>query len=170
MAAPYEENYLEWVKDAHAMEKQAESMLKKIAARLEHYPELKVRIQRHIDDTLDQQVLLQSVIDRYDKSPSVLKEVMGKVSALGQAMGVMLASDEVVKGAINGYVFEQYEIACYTSLIAAAERVGDIDGIRVFEQIREQEWAMAEWYLSHLAWLTDTFLHRSETDSVEAKK
>lgn len=29
MATTYEENYLSWVRDAHAMEKQAESMLEK---------------------------------------------------------------------------------------------------------------------------------------------
>ena len=44
-----------------------------------------------------------------------------------------------MKGAISGYVFEQFEIACYTSLIAAAELAGDHEGARVFEQIREQE-------------------------------
>jgi ferritin-like metal-binding protein YciE len=34
----------------------------------------------------------------------------------------MFPSDEIVKGSISGYVFEQFEIACYTSLLAAAKK------------------------------------------------
>jgi len=164
------ENYLAWVKDAHAMEKQAESMLEKMASRLEHYPDLKARIEQHIEETRQQQVLVQSVIDRHDTSSSALKDAMGKISAMGQAMGGMMADDEVVKGAISGYVFENLEIASYTSLIAAAEQIGDLEGVRIFEQIREQEIAMSDWCLTHLSDVTVQFMIRSEAPGVEAKK
>lgn len=43
------ENYVDWVRDAHAMEEQAEAMLSRMAERLEHYPELKSRILQHIE-------------------------------------------------------------------------------------------------------------------------
>ncbi|MDU7226419.1 MAG: DUF892 family protein, partial [Cronobacter sakazakii] len=33
----YEENYHDWLRDAHAMEKQAEQMLESMASRIEHY-------------------------------------------------------------------------------------------------------------------------------------
>ncbi|TCL06193.1 MULTISPECIES: ferritin-like domain-containing protein [Sodalis] len=166
----YEENYHDWLRDAHAMEKQAESMLEKMAGRIEHYPDLKARIEQHIAETRQQLVLLDEVIDRNDVSRSTLKDAMGKLSAFGQAMGGMTAEDEVIKGAISGYVFEHFEVACYTSLIAAAELVGDIEGARVFEQIREQEIAMADWAQTHLPALTEQFLVRSNTPDVEAKK
>ncbi|WP_147196802.1 DUF892 family protein [Pantoea sp. MBD-2R] len=165
----HQENYLAWVKDAHAMEKQAESMLEKMAGRLEHYPDLKARIEQHIEETRQQQVLVQSVIDRYDTSHSTLKDAVGKLTALGQAMGGMLADDEVVKGAISGYVFENFEIANYTSLIAAAELVGDTEGAKIFAQIREQEVAMADWCLTHLPDVTEQFMVRSAAPGVEAK-
>lgn len=165
-----EENFLAWVKDAHAMEKQAESMLEKMSGRLEHYPDLKARIDQHIEETREQQALVQSVIERYDTSSSTLKDAMGKLSAMGQAMGGMMADDEVVKGAISGYVFENLEIGSYTSLIAAAKLVGDAEGVRIFTQIREQEIAMAEWCLHHLPDVTEQFMIRSATPGVEAKK
>ena len=57
MATP-RENLLDWLRDAHAMEQQAESMLKGQAERLEHYPELKGRIVRHIEETQGQQLSL----------------------------------------------------------------------------------------------------------------
>ena len=34
------ENLLDWLRDAHAMEQQAETMLNAQVERLEHYPEL----------------------------------------------------------------------------------------------------------------------------------
>ncbi|ARJ42240.1 hypothetical protein B1H58_09585 [Pantoea alhagi] len=166
----YQENYLSWLRDAHAMEKQAEEMLEKMTSRLEHYPDLKARLQQHIEETRQQQQMLQQVIDRQDTSNSTMKDMMGKVAAMGQAVGGMFASDEVVKGAISGYVFEQFEIACYTSLIAAAELAGDSEGARVFEQIREQEKAMADWALNHLPDVTEQFMVRSAQPDTEAKK
>lgn len=61
MATP-QENLLDWLRDAHAMEQQAEKMLKAQSERLEHYPALKARIEQHIQETLDQQTLILSLI------------------------------------------------------------------------------------------------------------
>lgn len=166
----YEEHFIDWVRDAHAMEKQAESMLEKMAARLEHYPDLKARIEQHIDETREQQQLVQSVIDRYDTSRSVIKDAAGKLSAFGQAVGGMMTEDEVVKGAISGNVFENFEIANYTALIAAAEQLNDSESVSIFTRIREQEQAMADWTANHLGDVTKQFFIRSSTPGVEAKK
>ena len=47
-----EAKYLEdWLRDAHAMEKQAEEMLKAQAKRIEHYPALSARIDQHLHET-----------------------------------------------------------------------------------------------------------------------
>lgn len=95
---------------------------------------------------------------------------MGKMAALGQAVGGMTASDEIVKGAMAGYVFEHFEIASYTALIAAAKTAGDPETARVCEQILVQEEAMADWLATHLPELTEEFLVRDATPGVEAKK
>ncbi|QCR38378.1 ferritin-like domain-containing protein [Nissabacter sp. SGAir0207] len=170
MTTTTQENYLDWLRDAHAMEEQAETMLKGMADRLEHYPDLKMRIEQHISETKEQQRLVKSVIDRYDTSNSTFKDIAGKVTAMGQAMGGMFASDEVVKGSISGYVFENLEIASYTSLIAAAKVLGDQEGERIFTQILEQEKEMAKWVLEHLPDTTQKFLARAEAPDTEAKK
>ncbi len=81
-----------------------------------------------------------------------------------------MTPDEVVKGAISGYVFEHFEIACYTSLISAAEMAGDHEGAAVFKQIREQEIAMADWCQTHLPDVTQQFLSRSAQPNTEAKR
>lgn len=48
MATEMKENLLDWLRDAHAMEEQAEKMLTSTAERLQNYPELRARIEQHI--------------------------------------------------------------------------------------------------------------------------
>lgn len=163
-------NYIDWVRDAHAMEEQAETMLKKMADRLEHYPLLQQRIVQHISETQNQQRLVRSVLERLDESNSVLKDTAAKISAFGQGIGGLFASDEVVKGGLAGYVFEHMEIASYSALIAAAEYVGDLEGATVFRQIKAQEEEMAAWLQENLPAVTHEFLRRSDNPDLEAKR
>lgn len=164
------ENLLSWLRDAHAMEQQAEQMLKAQASRLEHYPKLKARIEQHIEETQGQRELLEGCLQRLGEKPSMLKDIAGKLTAFGQAVGGSMMSDEVIKGAMSGYVFENLEIASYTVLIAAAKATGDTETQRVCETILPQEVAMAEWIKNHLPELTEAFLARSEAPDTEAKR
>ncbi|MCE9993940.1 ferritin-like domain-containing protein [Enterobacter asburiae] len=164
------EHYHDWLRDAHAMEKQAESMLESMSERIDNYPELRTRIEQHLSETKRQITLLEEILDRNDISRSVLKDSMSKMAAFGQSVGGMFPSDEIVKGAISGYVFEQFESACYTSLIAAAKKAGDTASIPTLESILAEEQEMADWLFQHLPQTTEEFLIRSDAPGVEAKK
>lgn len=161
---------VDWLRDAHAMEQQAEVMLKDLVDRLEHYPQLRAHIEDHLEDTREQQKLLKGCIERLGGSPSMLKDLMGKVVAFGQSVSGMVVSDEVVKGAMSTYVFAHMEIASYTILIAAAKAIGDNETQRVCEAILQQEKAMAEWLRGHLPEVTQAFLARSATPGLSAKR
>ena len=164
------EHYHDWLRDAHAMEKQAESMLESMAGRIDNYPDPRARIEQHVKETKRQITVLEEILDRNDISRSVIKDSMSKMAALGQSIGGMFPSDGIVKGSISGYVFEQFEIACYTSLLAAAEKAGDTASIPAIEAILAEEREMADWLIQHIPQTTEKFLIRSETDGVEAKK
>ncbi|MEA3117150.1 MAG: hypothetical protein QOI13_420 [Paraburkholderia sp.] len=163
------EHLVDWVRDAYAMEKQAESMLKSQASRLDHYPTLRLRIEQHLDETLSQQRLLAGCLDRLGSSPSAMKDLTARIAAFGQAVGGMTMTDEVVKGAMSGYVFEQIEVAAYTALIEAARAVGDVETLRCCETILPQEVEMGRWLLDHLPEVVNEYLARS-TVGVEAKR
>lgn len=164
------EHYHDWLRDAHAMEKQAESMLESMASRIDNYPDVRARIEQHISETKHQITLLEEILDRNNISRSVLKDSMSKMMAFGQSMGGMAASDEIVKGSISGYVFEQFEIACYTSLLAAAKKAGDVTSVPAIESILAEEQRMADWLIQHIPDTTEQFLLRSDAEGVEAKK
>ncbi|WP_263263221.1 DUF892 family protein [Pseudomonas sp. RIT-PI-S] len=168
--ASVQDNLLDWLKDAHAMERQAEDMLTAQAKRLEHYPDLKQRIEQHIEETRWQQGQVDAAIKRLGGSPSVLKDIGGKAMAFGQAMAGMTMPDEVIKGSMSGYVFENLEIATYTVLITAARAAGDEETAMACEAILKQEEAMAQWILEHLGPTTQQFLGRSQNPDLEAKR
>ncbi|MDX5410557.1 MAG: ferritin-like domain-containing protein [Thauera sp.] len=170
MATDYKANLLDWLRDAHAMEQQAETMLKAQADRLEHYPTLKARILQHIEETQQQQRLLDGLITGMGGSPSAMKDLTAKDTAFGQGVSGMFMSDEVVKGAMSGYVFENMEIASYTILIAAADAAGDTETRSVCEQILVQEVEMAQWLLDHLPEITQAFLARDAEPGMQAKR
>ena len=163
------EHLLDWLRDAHAMEQQAEQMLRAQASRIGNYPKMKARVEQHLEETRGQQKLLEGCLERLGGSPSAVKDTMGTMAAMGQGLAGMFASDESVKGAMASYVFEHMEIASYTALIAAAKQAGDAETQRVCEQILAQEEAMAQWVLDNLPEVTQTFMLR-DAEGVEAKK
>lgn len=150
----------QWLRDAHAMEQQAETMLKAQATRLEHYPELRQRIERHITETQGQAQRVKQCLERYGTSGSAIKDAGAKMMAMMQGLGGMFAGDEVVKGAMASYAFEHFEISAYSALIGAAEEVGDQETAQVCRDILREEEEMAGWLREHLPQVTRQFLAR----------
>ncbi|MFC7398292.1 ferritin-like domain-containing protein [Chelatococcus sp. GCM10030263] len=167
--ASAEERLMEWLRDAHAAEQQAETMLTGVASRLENYPDLKARIEQHIRETQRQADLVRGCIERRGGSTSMIKDAGGKMMAFGQAMSGMFVGDEVMKGSIASYAFEAMEIASYRILVTTAEQVGDQETARICEQILQEEKAMADWLEQNLPNLTKAYLMREETPGATAK-
>ena len=137
------ENYHNWLRDAHAMEKQAEVILITAIRRSENYPPLRTRLEQHLYETRRQLSSLQDIIARNHISRSALQDAMSRVAALGQSIGMMLPGDEVIKVIITAYVFAQFEVACYTALLTAAKRVGDHHAIHALEAMRHRPVSMS---------------------------
>lgn len=156
---------VDWLRDAHAMEQQAESLLKRQAERLNNYVEMRRRIEQHIEETRSQAQRIEECINRVDGDTSAMKDIGGKISANMSALFNAAAEDEVVKNTIGSYAFEHFEIASYRSLIAAAEAVGDQYIARVCREILQEEEAMASWLEEHLPETTQMFLKRDEIDA-----
>lgn len=169
MTTSVKDNLLDWLRDAHAMEEQAEKMLSTTASRLENYPELKARLERHLEETRRQGQLVKGCIERLGGSTSTMKDLGAKIIAMGQGLSGLFVSDEVVKATMASYTFEHFEICSYRALIAAAEAAGDVETRRVCEQILPEEEAMAAWLAEQLPIVTQQFLQRAQTPGVTAK-
>jgi ferritin-like metal-binding protein YciE len=165
-----EERLMQWLRDAHAMEKQAEQMLSALAGRIEHYPQLKARITQHIEETKEQAKRLESCIHQRGGDTSAIKDTAGKMMAMAQGLSGLFAGDEVIKGSLAGYTFEHMEIASYRILIAAADALGDDRTAAICEKNLSEEEAMAEWLAENIAPLTAEYLDREENAYAEAKR
>lgn len=161
---------VQWLRDAHAMEEQAETMLNGQLSRLDNYPELSDRIRLHVEETREQAARLKACLDGLDEGSSTMKDVGGKLMATAQSLSGMFAGDEVMKGCLASYTFEHMEIASYTILIAAAQSLGEMEIARVCEQNLREEVAMAEWLQKNLPSTTEQFLSRTEMDDDTAKR
>jgi ferritin-like metal-binding protein YciE len=161
---------VQWLRDAHAMEEQAETMLNGQLGRLENYPDLSERISVHIDETREQAARLKTCLESLGEDTSVMKDTSGKLTAMAQSFSGVFAGDEVMKGSLASYTFEHMEIASYNILIAAAKALGESEvAIACEKNLREEE-AMADWLKNHVPGTTEQFLQRADTDSARAKR
>ena len=161
--ATAEERLTEWLRDAHAAEEQAETMLSGMAGRIKSYPELKKRIEQHLKETQRQAELVKGCLERRGESTSTIKDAGAKAIALGQALSGIFVGDEVMKGSIANSAFEAMEIASYKILISTAEEVGDKETARVCREILKEEEAMADWLQKNIPTLTHEYLAREKS-------
>ena len=155
---------LSWLKDAHSMETGGLPTLRDHAETAEDYAEMQAKLSQHASATRRHAELIEGCIKRLGGRPAALKEAVG--TAVGKVTGLanLPAKDTVVKNALGDHAAENFEIACYTSLIAAAERVGDHETADVCKQILRDEEEMADWLKGYIPTLTQTFLTEGTGD------
>jgi ferritin-like metal-binding protein YciE len=119
---------VQWLRDAHAMEEQAETMLNGQLSRIENYPELSARIRLHLQETREHAARLNTCLKGLGEDTSTMKDAGGKLMAMAQSLSGVFAGDEVMKGSLATYTFEHMEIASYTILVAAAQALGEKRG------------------------------------------
>lgn len=164
-----DETFMSWLRDAHAMEEQAEQVLSSLARRIEDYPELKSQVERHLEVTRKQGERLRGCIERRKGAPSAIKGTMARMLGVAQGLSGLFVGDEVVKGVLATYTFEHMEIASYRILVAAAGKVGDSETKQVLEEILREEEEMAKWLEQHFDPITLQFLDREDTPGATAK-
>ena len=149
-----------WLRDAHAMEVQAETMLTSMVGRIGDYPDLKQRVEKHIDETRKQVKQVTDCIERRGEMISPVKDIGAVAIGWMQGASQMFVSDEVVKGCIASYTYEHFEIAVYRNLIEAAQVVDDAETQQVCEQILSEKEEMADWLEQNMAHVAHTYLTR----------
>ncbi|AZO82218.1 MULTISPECIES: ferritin-like domain-containing protein [unclassified Bosea (in: a-proteobacteria)] len=164
-----EDHLMDWLRDAHAMEQQAITMLSALAGRIENYPELKEKIEEHLVETKRQASQIESCIERRGGDTSIVKDFTAKFVAMGQGLSGAFVGDEIIKSSMAGYTFEHMEIAAYRTLITASDAVGDPETSAVCARIMGEEEAMASWLADNLPAVTAKYLARDEMDGVQAK-
>jgi len=151
-----------WLRDAHAMEKGTIDNIERLVARLKAFPVLADRYQRHLEESRQQLQRLEQALSQLGSDPSALKDVGMKLAGIAQVYVTGPASDEPVKHCLAAYGYENFEIASYISLIAAAEECGLPEIKRACEQSLMEERAMARVIEESIAEVTGAYLRNPQ--------
>ncbi len=156
------EVFVTGLKNAHAMENQALSIMKPQVSRIENYPEVARRLEEHIRETEGQMTRIEELLRQLDESHSSLKDMALSFTGGMAAMGHTVAGDEILKNSFANYAFEHFEIAAYKSLITVAEAGGFSFATSALQTNLQEEQNMAKWIDDNLATVTTTYLSLRE--------
>src|SRR5688500_15558293 len=113
-----------WLNDAYAMETQLLPVLQNHAADVQNNPEAQRRIAEHVAETQRHADRMRQAVEQLGSTTSTIKSTLATVMGSVQSVATGIFSDELVKNALSDYAAEQFEIAAYKALIAAAEELG----------------------------------------------
>jgi ferritin-like metal-binding protein YciE len=169
MATTSQDLFITGLKNAHAMENQALSIMKPQASRIENYPDVEAQLQKHIAETEGQIQRLERILDSLGEDKSSLKDLALSVAGAFAAVGHTVAPDEILKNSMANFAFENFEIAAYKSLIALAEASGNDGAIVDLEANLEEEIVMAEWLDENIEAVTLKFASLKEAGETAKK-
>ena len=139
-----------WLDDALAMENALAVVLKHRISDAKDFPAVEEMDRQHLAETLNHAELVKQCIARLGAKPSTAKSLFGTIFGAVQAPMTGLARDEVVKNCLVDHAAEQFEVASYAALIAAANEVGDAETASFCERIMAEDQAMADRILQGL--------------------
>lgn len=169
MATTSHDLFITGLKNAHAMENQALSIMKPQASRIESYPEVEAQLDKHIAETEVQIQRLEGILQLLGEDKSSLKDLALSVAGTFAAIGHTVAPDEILKNSMANFAFENFEIAAYKSLIALAEASGNDEAVADLELNLQEEVAMADWLDTSIEAVTLKFASLKEAGETAKK-
>jgi ferritin-like metal-binding protein YciE len=137
-----DEQLNKYLADAHAIEEQAIKLLER-APDAVGSPELAQLYAKHLEETREQQRLVDARLEARGGSASGLKDLAMRAGGLAWGMFFESHPDTPGKLAVFAYAFEHLEIAGYEQLKRVAERAGDEETVSLAERILGEERAAA---------------------------
>lgn len=157
------EIFVAGLRNAHAMEKQALSIMKPQVKRIENYPEIAAKLEAHIMETEGQIERLEQILTSLAEDHSSLKDFALSLTGSMAALGHAAAPDEILKNSMANFAFENFEIAAYRSLITIAELGGYQGLVQPLQKNLDEELAMASWLEDNLRATTVKFANLKES-------
>lgn len=156
--------FIDGVRNAHSVEKQAIQLIERQLERIENYPDVSTKLREHLAETRQQHERLDRILESLDTSRSVLKDMAMEFSANMGALMHGAADDEILKNTFANNAFENFEIAAYKSLICIAEQGGFSQHVPALQQSLREEEEMARWIDANIETVTRMFIERTKSD------
>jgi len=134
---------VKYLADAHAIESQAEQLLKR-GRKIAGDEDLAELYAEHLEETRGHQALLEERLEAHGGSPSALKGAAMRGGALNWGAFFQAQPDTPGKLCAFAYAFEHLELGGQEQLMRVARRAGDEETVRVVEDIIAEERDMAD--------------------------
>ena len=154
------ERLIEWLRDAYATEEQAKTMLRRTASQNEDYPAFRAGLERHGELSAHQANRLKSCLDELGESTSLVKNLTGQLTALGQTLSGYVVGDEPAKAVLATATFAHMEVASYRILASAAAAAGEPRVAEICQGLLDEELQFARWLDEQIASVTTEYLSR----------
>lgn len=152
------EQLITWLRDAHAMERNTETVLAQHLQEARDYPDLAAQLELHLRQTREHSRNVEDCLTNLGATASLVKDSAAGMMGMMQGLSTGVFRDGQVKNALSLYAMEHFEIACYSSLIAVAEDAGLVDVAHACSDILREEAAMANWLEEKIPQITRTYI------------
>ena len=130
---------ISWLKDAYAMEQAQIEILTRYIKDFSDYSRIKTGLEIHLAETKQQADDVQTCLKSLGSDVSGGKNLLGKLTGIAQGVATNIHKDDIVKDLLVLYGGENFEYACYTSLVAAANELGEDEIKTICQRIASQE-------------------------------
>lgn len=143
-----------WLRDAHAMEEQAERLFSSQAESMRNFPDVKNKLLLELDSIKKHQEMLSIRIQQLGSAPSLFKSMEAKLSVGVQNLMGMFMESEPVQTMLSLYMLTYFALGSYRILIVAALEVNDEETFKVCKAIHNRTEIRALWLEDQLAVIT----------------
>lgn len=149
---------IDWLNDAHSMENALIQILEHQIKDARDHPQVQAKLEQHLEQTRRHADMVKGCVEAMGGKVSTMKKGMASLFGQMQALSTGAAKDELLKNALADYAAENFEVASYSSLIQAAQELGEQKVASVCQQILQEDQAMADWIRQNLPTLTQQSL------------
>lgn len=165
-----QEELIEWLRDAYAMEKAMEIALKKQIDSDDTLQPLRDLFEVHYVETQRHAAAVEGCLKSLGSNTSALKTTFAEAIETMKSIGTSFARDSGVKAMLASYAAEHFEIGCYLALIAGARNLNLPDIATACEEILADEQRMADWLEANVPLAVTSYLKESATEDDAAEK
>jgi UDP-glucose 4-epimerase len=134
---------LDYLRDVHALEAQAEKLLETGAGRVDD-EHLEATLREHLEETRRHRELIGDLLDERGSKRSLVKDALLGAGGLNLSGFFGAQPDSTTKLAGFSFAFEQLEVAAYELLLRVAARAGDEAVVATAKEILAEERRAAE--------------------------
>jgi ferritin-like metal-binding protein YciE len=149
---------VDWLRDAHAMERTTVDNLDRLADRFSRHPELADRFRQGWRESLEQVASLEACLKKLGSDTSTFRDLASRFVGIAQAYAGAISLDEPVKDCLAAYASMHMEIASYVSLRAAALELAEPEIARMCDEHLQRERVMVGWLEQQITQVTLDFL------------